>query len=67
MLLNMTPRVRSEIRRDGGGAGSQRTAGGIKTLPLIMLVILTGTIVLLALFYMGEYLGAMIQKKHDEL
>eukprot|EP00984_Skeletonema_dohrnii_P004596 scaffold1625_cov70-Skeletonema_dohrnii-CCMP3373.AAC.1 len=55
------------IRRDGGGAGSQRAAGEIKTLPLIMLVILTGTIVLLALFYMGEYLGAMIQKKHDEM
>ena len=55
------------IRRDGGGAGRQRAADGIKTLPLIMLVILTGTIVLLALFYMGEYLGAMIQKKHDEM
>jgi len=43
----------------GGGAG-----GGIKTLPLIMLIMLTGTTVLPALLYMGDYFGAMIQKKH---
>lgn len=43
----------------GGGGG-----GGIKTLPLVMLIMLTGTTVLPALLYMGDYLGAMIQKKH---
>lgn len=43
----------------GGGGG-----GGIKTLPLVMLIMLTGTTVLPALLYMGDYFGAMIQKKH---
>jgi hypothetical protein len=43
----------------GGGGG-----GGIKTLPLVMLIMLTGTTVLPALLYMGDYFSAMIQKKH---
>ena len=59
-------------KRSGGGGGdaccptpsSGGGGGGIKTLPLVMLIMLTGTTVLPALLYMGDYLGAMIQKKH---
>lgn len=58
-------------KRSGGGGGdaccptpSSGGGGGIKTLPLVMLIMLTGTTVLPALLYMGDYLGAMIQKKH---
>jgi len=58
-------------KKSGGGGGdaccptpSSGVGGGIKTLPLIMLIMLTGTTVLPALLYMGDYLGAMIQKKH---
>lgn len=43
----------------GGGAG-----GGIKTLPLVMLVILTGTTLLPALLYMGDYFSAYMQNQH---
>ena len=39
-------------------------SGSIKTLPLIMLIMLTGTTVLPALLYMGDYFSAIIQKKH---
>jgi len=42
-----------------GGAGE-----GIKTLPLIMLIMLTGTTVLPALLYMGDYFSAYLQKNH---
>eukprot|EP01083_Nonionella_stella_P259307 885539_1 len=42
-----------------GGSGE-----GIKTLPLIMLIMLTGTTVLPALLYMGDYLSAYLQKNH---
>ncbi|KAL3795272.1 hypothetical protein HJC23_008357 [Cyclotella cryptica] len=57
-------------------AATQRTAakhesgakpadsGGIKTLPLIFLIMLTGTTVLPALLYMGDYLSAYVQKNH---
>lgn len=43
----------------GGGSGE-----GIKTLPLVMLIMLTGTTVLPALLYMGDYFSAFIQKNH---
>mmetsp|Transcript_3557 Transcript_3557/g.7852 ORF Transcript_3557/g.7852 Transcript_3557/m.7852 type:complete len:324 (-) Transcript_3557:167-1138(-) len=43
----------------GGGAGE-----GIKTLPLVMLIMLTGTTVIPALLYMGDYFSAFIQKNH---
>ncbi|KAL7533977.1 hypothetical protein ACHAXR_009679 [Thalassiosira sp. AJA248-18] len=43
----------------GGGGGE-----GIKTLPLIMLIMLTGTTVLPALLYMGDYFSAFIAKNH---
>lgn len=39
-------------------------SGGIKTLPLIFLIMLTGTTVLPALLYMGDYLSAFAQKNH---
>lgn len=57
--------------RGGGGGGdasccgpAPSSGGGIKTLPLIMLIMLTGTTVLPALLYMSDYLGAWAQKKH---
>lgn len=57
--------------RGGGGGGDDccppraAAAGeGIKTLPLIMLIMLTGTTVLPALLYFGDYLSAFIQKNH---
>eukprot|EP00584_Thalassiosira_punctigera_P007349 CAMPEP_0172542694 /NCGR_PEP_ID=MMETSP1067-20121228/13251_1 /TAXON_ID=265564 ORGANISM="Thalassiosira punctigera, Strain Tpunct2005C2" /NCGR_SAMPLE_ID=MMETSP1067 /ASSEMBLY_ACC=CAM_ASM_000444 /LENGTH=333 /DNA_ID=CAMNT_0013328981 /DNA_START=118 /DNA_END=1119 /DNA_ORIENTATION=+ len=43
----------------GGGSGE-----GIKTLPLVMLIMLTGTTLLPALLYMGDYFSAFIQKNH---
>eukprot|EP00956_Cyclotella_meneghiniana_P018741 scaffold31516_cov67-Cyclotella_meneghiniana.AAC.1 len=39
-------------------------SGGIKTLPLIFLIMLTGTTVLPALLYMGDYFSAYAQKHH---
>jgi len=45
--------------RGGGGGG-----GGIKTLPLVMLVMLTGTTLLPAILYMGDYFSAFIAKNH---
>lgn len=42
------------------GGGGQ----GIKTLPLIMLILLTGTTVLPAVLYASDYLGAFVQKNH---
>lgn len=44
----------------GTGGGS----GGIKTLPLVMLIMLTGTTLLPAILYMGDYMSAFIQKNH---
>ena len=58
-------------KQSGGGDGccptpssSSNGGGGIKTLPLIMLIMLTGTTVLPALLYMSDYIGAFIQKNH---
>jgi len=65
--------LRAAAAKQGGGGGGEgpgaccptpSAGGGIKTLPLIMLIMLTGTTVLPALLYMGDYFGAMIQKKH---
>lgn len=39
-------------------------SGGIKTLPLVFLIMLTGTTVLPALLYLGDYLSAFAQKNH---
>ena len=46
------------------GAGAAAAGEGIKTLPLIMLIMLTGTTVLPAILYAGDYLGAYMQKNH---
>lgn len=66
--LRATAAKKSGGGEDGGGAccptPSGGVGGGIKTLPLIMLIMLTGTTVLPALLYMGDYFGEMIQKKH---
>lgn len=45
-----------------GGGGS--SGGGIKTLPLVMLIMLTGTTLLPAILYFGDYMSAFIQKNH---
>ncbi|KAL9180962.1 hypothetical protein ACHAXT_009767 [Thalassiosira profunda] len=45
----------------GGGGGSGE---GIKTLPLVMLIMLTGTTVIPALLYMGDYFSAFLAKNH---
>mmetsp|Transcript_11787 Transcript_11787/g.24930 ORF Transcript_11787/g.24930 Transcript_11787/m.24930 type:complete len:332 (+) Transcript_11787:165-1160(+) len=70
---NTTKKPKSKSNR-AKKAAAQRTAvksspapggeQGVKTLPLIMLIMLTGTTVLPALLYMGDYLGALMQKKH---
>ncbi|KAL3777771.1 hypothetical protein ACHAWO_004850 [Cyclotella atomus] len=39
-------------------------SGGIKTLPLVFLIMLTGTTVLPALLYLGDYLSAYAAKNH---
>eukprot|EP00579_Thalassiosira_antarctica_P001737 CAMPEP_0201870152 /NCGR_PEP_ID=MMETSP0902-20130614/3368_1 /ASSEMBLY_ACC=CAM_ASM_000551 /TAXON_ID=420261 /ORGANISM="Thalassiosira antarctica, Strain CCMP982" /LENGTH=340 /DNA_ID=CAMNT_0048395727 /DNA_START=38 /DNA_END=1060 /DNA_ORIENTATION=+ len=44
-----------------GGGGAEQ---GIKKLPLIMLIMLTGTTVIPALLYMGDYFSAYIQKNN---
>jgi hypothetical protein len=43
---------------------TQKKKEGIKTLPLILLVLLTGTAVLPALIYASDFLGAYFQKNH---
>ena len=48
----------------GTGGGGSGGGGGIKTLPLVMLVMLTGTTLLPAILYMGDYLSAFIAKNH---
>lgn len=39
-------------------------SGGIKTLPLVMLIMLTGTTLLPALLYAGDWFGGFMQKNH---
>mmetsp|Transcript_26404 Transcript_26404/g.49074 ORF Transcript_26404/g.49074 Transcript_26404/m.49074 type:complete len:311 (-) Transcript_26404:61-993(-) len=64
-----TPATRKKSR---SGKSSSRKAPpvtakkkeGIKTLPLVMLIMLTGTTVLPALLFLGDKMGAFIQKKH---
>jgi hypothetical protein len=45
-----------------GGGGGER--GGIKTLPLVMLIMLTGTTLLPAILYAGDYFSAYLSKNH---
>lgn len=59
-----TQRARGEGGAGGGGVPVPKDAGGIKTLPLIMLIMLTGTTVIPALLYAGDWFGEIIQKKH---
>lgn len=51
-----------------GGSTPQETpvssSGGIKTLPLVMLIMLTGTTLLPALLYAGDWFGGFMQKNH---
>ncbi len=46
------------------GASPPSSSQGIKTLPLVMLVMLTGTTLLPALLYAGDWIGAFVQKNH---
>jgi len=49
----------------GGPSGKAGGSGeGIKTLPLVMLVMLTATTVLPALLYMGDWLSNYMQRNH---
>lgn len=43
---------------------SSSAGGGIKTLPLIMLLMLTGTTLLPALLYAGDYISSFMAKNH---
>ena len=57
---------RTAAKRDPGSCCGPKDSGsgGIKTLPLVFLIMLTGTTVLPALLYLGDYLGAFVQKNH---
>lgn len=60
-------RAKGARGEDGGpccGPPGGSSGEGIKTLPLVMLIMLTGTTVLPALLYMGDYFSAFIQKNH---
>lgn len=47
-----------------GGCGGGGGGGGIKTLPLVMLIMLTGTTLLPAILYAGDYFSAYLSKNH---
>lgn len=53
---------RTAAKNESGAKSAD--SGGIKTLPLIFLIMLTGTTVLPALLYMGDYFSAYVQKNH---
>jgi len=42
----------------------KKSAQGIKTTPLILLILMVGTTVLPALIYASDYIGGMLQKNH---
>ena len=48
----------------GGGGGGGGGLGNLKTGPLILLVILTGTTVLPALIYASDYIGSFMSKSN---
>ncbi|KAL7529296.1 hypothetical protein ACHAWF_002925 [Thalassiosira exigua] len=48
----------------GGGGRAGGSGEGIKTLPLVMLVMLTGTTLIPALLYAGDWLSAFAAKNH---
>lgn len=62
--------ARTATRGGGGGdlccpqPGGSSGGEGIKTLPLVMLIMLTGTTLIPALLYMGDFVSAFIQKNH---
>lgn len=60
---------RKKTKVAGGAAGTGQEAPapasqGIKSGPLILLVMLTGTTLLPALLYAGDYISAFVQKNH---
>jgi len=48
----------------GAGGGGGGNTGGIKTLPLIFLVLMVGTTLLPALIYMGDYAAVFLSKNN---
>jgi hypothetical protein len=50
--------------RSSSAAAKPADSGGIKTLPLVFLIMLTGTTVIPALLYLGDYLSAKAQSNH---
>lgn len=64
-----TPKTRKKSKKSKKSKSAQpmtpaKKEQGIKTLPLIMLVLLTGTTLLPALLFLGDKLGEVAQKKH---
>jgi len=64
-----TPATRKKSRSGKSSSSARRPTTavkkeGIKTLPLIMLIMLTGTTVLPALLFLGDKVGAYVQNKH---
>ncbi len=61
-------RKKTKVTDQSAQAGTPQTpptaSQGIKSGPLIMLIMLTGTTLLPALLYAGDWLGAFIQKNH---
>jgi len=60
---------RKKTKSSSASAAAQQgpppsSSQGIKSGPLIMLIMLTGTTLLPALLYAGDYLGAFMQKNH---
>ena len=77
--VDLPPPKKKSSKKRGGGAGGdgaarqgtsdgvlppKRSGGGIKTMPLILLVLMTGTTLLPALIFASDYLGTFLQKNH---
>ena len=60
-------KVSSQQQANGGQpmkSPQSSSGGGIKTLPLIMLLMLTGTTLLPAILYAGDYISSFLSKNH---
>lgn len=69
--LGVPPPKKSKSKEAKSTSRAVKAAGaegapkkGIKTMPLILLVLMTGTTLLPALIYASDFFGAMIQKHH---
>lgn len=57
-------RVAAGGKKPSADAPPPSSKQGIKPLPLVMLILLTGSTLLPALLYAGDYMGAFLQKNH---